>query len=222
MRRSRLGLFAAVGLPAATAGATVLLLSGGAHGRPAGLDRLPPLVSEQLASSPLAAYQLARAAEVQAGTPLATRARGPRPAPPRSISIPSAGVEAHVEPVAAREGALRVPEVGRAGWYEAGPRPGEVGRAVIIGHLDTREGPGLFARVPSLEPGAAIAVTDRRGTEHRYTVIGTTQVEKRRFPANEVYGGARAPVLVLVTCGGPFVKGEGYRDNVLLYAKEAA
>jgi len=92
---------------------------------------------------------------------------------------------------------------------------------VIIGHLDTRRGPGLFARVPGLERGSAIAVTDRRGTEHRYTVIGTAQVEKAHFPADEVYGGAKAPVLVLVTCGGPFVEGKGYRDNVLLYARAA-
>jgi len=127
-----------------------------------------------------------------------------------------------VEPVAAQEGVLRVPEVGRAGWYDAGPRPGEVGRAVIIGHLDTRRGPGLFARVPSLRRGSTIIVTDRLGSRHRYRVVGTAQVQKERFPADEVYGGAKAPVLVLVTCGGPFTKGEGYRDNVLLFARAEA
>lgn len=119
------------------------------------------------------------------------------------------------------EGVLRVPEVGRAGWYDAGPRPGETGRAVIIGHLDTRKGPGLFARVPNLEPGSAISVTDERGARHRYLVTGTAQVRKEQFPADEVYGASSRPVLVLVTCGGPFVKGEGYRDNVLLYARAA-
>lgn len=204
----RSGLLAAVALPAAGAAAIVLLLSGS-----------PDSSLQKRASPPPGAEQLARAAEVQAGEPPPDRPRGPRAAPPRTISIPGAGVEAVVEPVAARDGILRVPDVGRAGWYDAGPRPGEAGRAVIIGHLDTRKGPGLFARVPSLEPGAAIAVTDSRGERHSYRVTGTTQVHKDEFPAEEVYGGSAAPVLVLITCGGPFVKGEGYRDNVLLYAR---
>lgn len=210
--RLRLGLLAAIALPAAAAAAVVLLLSSA--------DDERALTPAKTQLSP-GAEQLAKAAEVQAGRPTAPNGPRRRPAPPRTISIPSAGVRAAVEPVAARQGVLRVPEVGRAGWYDAGPRPGEVGRAVIIGHLDTRKGPGLFARVPRLERGAAIAVTDRRGKRHRYRVIGTAQVEKRSFPADEVYGGSASPVLVLVTCGGPFVEGEGYRDNVLLYARAA-
>ena len=46
-------------------------------------------------------------------------------------------------------------------------------------------------------------------------------MRKDRFPTAEVYGGASRPVLVLVTCGGPYTEGRGYRDNVLLYARAA-
>jgi hypothetical protein len=46
-------------------------------------------------------------------------------------------------------------------------------------------------------------------------------VRKRRFPTEAVYGPSSNPVLVLVTCGGPFKKGRGYRDNVLVYARSA-
>lgn len=162
---------------------------------------------------------LAKAAAVQAGRPPSGRRDAPRPAPPRSISIPAAGIKAAVEPVAAEKGALRVPDVGHAGWYDGGPRPGEAGRAVIVGHLDSRDGPGLFAAVPRLPPGTTVSITDRAGSVHRYNVIGGAQLEKARFPAKEVYGGAATPVLV--TCGGPFVAGHGYRDNVLVYARAA-
>ena len=51
--------------------------------------------------------------------------------------------------------------------------------------------------------------------------MGGAQVQKARFPTESVYGGGRRPVLVLVTCGGPYVEGRGYRDNVLLYARAA-
>lgn len=92
---------------------------------------------------------------------------------------------------------------------------------MIIGHLDTQRGPGLFARVPSLTPGAQVDVTDRRGEVHAYQVVGRAQIPKDRFPTDEVYGGGDSPMLVLVTCGGPFVEGRGYRDNILVYARAA-
>ncbi len=162
---------------------------------------------------------LAKAAAVQAGDPPASAPQGRRPAVPIWIAIPAAGLSARVEPVAARRGVLRVPAVGRAGWFRGGPRPGEAGRSVIIGHLDTKTGPGLFARVPHLLPGAGVSVTDRRGDVWDYKVVGAAQVRKDRFPVEEVYGGSARPVLVLITCGGPFTEGEGYRDNVLVYAR---
>ena len=146
-------------------------------------------------------------------------AGGIRPAAPSRISIPAAGIDAPVQPVGEHDGELTVPHVGKAGWFDAGPRPGEPGRAVLIGHLDGRQGPGLFARVPKLPPGTQISVLDRRGESHRYNVVGGAQVRKDRFPARHVYGHADAPVLVLVTCGGPYRPGRGYRDNVLLYAR---
>jgi len=202
----RRGLLLAIFLPAVAGGAGALLADGGGGqsgsvggGSPAGL---------------------ARAAEVQAGSPPRRPRRRLRPAPPTSISIPAAGIEARVEPVAADgEGTLRVPAVGRAGWYDGGPRPGEPGRAVIIGHLDSRRGPGLFARVPRLPPGTTVSIADDAGEVHRFNVIGGAQVEKDHFPAEHVYGGSGGPVLVLITCGGEFVEGEGYRDNVLVYAR---
>ena len=40
----------------------------------------------------------------------------------------------------------------------------------------------MFERVPSLERGARIEVTDNRGDVHGYRVVGVTQVRKRRFP----------------------------------------
>ena len=146
---------------------------------------------------------------------------GVRPAPPQRIAIPDAGVETVIDPVGTRRGEIEVPPLGRAGWFEGGPRPGEIGRAVVIGHLDTKRGPGLFARVPSVRVGAGVRITDRRGEVYDYEVVGKAQVRKDRFPSSEVYGGAASPVLVLVTCGGPYVEGRGYRDNVLLYARAA-
>ena len=148
-------------------------------------------------------------------------AGGLRPAPPGRIRIPAAHVDAGIEPVQAHRKGLEVPPPGWAGWFAGGARPGEPGRAVVIGHFDTSDGPGVFERVPSLDRGARIDVTDNRGAVHGYRVVGVTRVRKRRFPTGAVYGHSRHPVLVLVTCGGRYIAGRGYRDNVLVYARSA-
>lgn len=145
---------------------------------------------------------------------------GIRPAPPGRIRIPDADVDAAVEAVHARREGIEVPPPGWAGWYAGGARPGEPGRAVLIGHFDTTDGPGVFERVPELDRGAAIEVVDNGGATHRYRVVGVTRVHKSRFPTHAVYGPSRHPVLVLVTCGGPYEAGH-YRDNVLVYARSA-
>jgi hypothetical protein len=208
-QRRRRGLALAVALPAVTAAAVVMALAGDLTlGAPASDAPRPPTLAEMPG--------------LEGRAPVADPPHGARPARPRSIALPKIGVDAPVDPVAVgRGGTLRVPALGRTGWFEGGPRPGEVGRTVILGHLDTDDGPAVFERVADLKRGAPVAITDRRGEVHRYRVTGRRQVAKRRFPTGEVYGRAGEPVLVLVTCGGEFVPGRGYEDNVLVYARAA-
>ena len=176
-----------------------------------------------LAEAPLRPLAPTRGVAALGALPLENVDGGIRPAPPARISIPEARIDADVRAVRAPRGVLAVPPVGVAGWYSGGPRPGEYGRSVVIGHLDTKRGPGLVAEVPKLRPGAAISVIDQRGELHGFRVVGTAQVHKDRFPAEQVYGAASAPVLVLVTCGGEWLgKERGYRDNILLYARAVA
>jgi LPXTG-site transpeptidase (sortase) family protein len=143
-----------------------------------------------------------------------------RPSIPATISIPKARIKAPIDEVGSTASGLVLPNVGRAGWWDGGPRPGENGRAVIVGHLDSKKGPDVFARVPDLAPGDRIEVRDQVGESHEYAVVGVTSVPKAQFPKDDVYGPAPRPVLVLVTCGGPYDQALGhYRDNVLVYAR---
>jgi hypothetical protein len=220
------GLVAAVVLPALAAGGAVLVIAADddppeAKGDPAALARKAeaPRTLGPRASQTLRPILARRGRSGVQEIPLEGIEGGVRPAPPQRIAIPDAGVETVIDPVGTRKGEIEVPPLGRAGWFDGGPRPGEVGRAVVIGHLDTRRGPGLFARVPKVPVGAGVRITDRRGDVYSYEIIGRAQVRKDRFPTAEVYGSASQPVLVLVTCGGPYSEKDGYRDNVLLYAR---
>jgi hypothetical protein len=144
---------------------------------------------------------------------------GPRPGIPTSFAIPALGVDASIEPVAATAAGIEVPRIGRAGWFDAGPRPGEPGRSVLIGHIDGKTRPGVFQHIPEVANGAEIDVSDSTGGVHRYAVVGKLQVPKSQFPAGAVYGPSKRPVLVLVTCGGYYVPGQGYSSNVIVYAR---
>ena len=223
------GLAAATLIPGAAAATLVLLTAG--ESRPsaptgpaaptlARLADLPPLrIPPQPRSlNPVVPVEGRLGVNVDKLEPLSG---GVRPAPPGRIRIPDAQVDAGIEAVRARRDGIEVPPAGWAGWYSGGARPGEPGRAVVIGHFDTSEGPGVFEQVPELDRGARIEVVDNRGEVHGYRVVGVTRVRKRRFPTRAVYGPSRNPVLVLVTCGGPYVAGRGYRDNVLVYARSA-
>jgi sortase family protein len=229
-RRSWRGLAAATLVPGVVAAGIVLLLTAG-EGRPeaptgpsapalARLADLPPrrLPPHPRSLNPVVPVEGRLSVRVGRFEPLAG---GIRPAPPGRIRIPAAGVNAAIEAVHARRAGIEVPPPGWAGWYAGGARPGEPGRAVLIGHLDTSDGPGVFERVPTLKRGSRIEVIDNRGAVHGYRAVGVTRVRKRRFPTQAVYGPSRNPVLVLVTCGGPYIAGRGYRDNVLVYARSA-
>ncbi len=227
-RTRRGSLLTATCVPALVAGVLGALLApmfGGSDGQRLGPDTATADVLARQAAQPGELRPLVPVVE-RGGRPrlaahgAASGAARARPAPPDWISIPAAGVGAPVDSLQAGSTGLSVPGFGRTGWWNGGPRPGEDGRAVIIGHLDSHKGGDVFARVPALAKGDPIYVHDRAGEFHGYSVVGVTRVEKAAFPTKDVYGPATRPVLVLITCGGPYDAARGhYRDNVLVYAR---
>ena len=180
----------------------------------------PPEALASQAAEPSTLHPIVmRGGRTELGTGSAGVYEQARPAPPAWLSIPAASVDAPIDPVSGTATGIEVPAVGRAGWYDAGPRPGEPGRAVIIGHFDASNGPGLFALLPAVANGTDISIRDAAGATHRYEIVGKAEMEKSKFPTGAVYGAADRPVLILVTCGGPYTPGLGYRDNVLIYAR---
>ncbi|MFF5211789.1 class F sortase [Streptosporangium sp. NPDC000396] len=142
---------------------------------------------------------------------------------PTRIMIPSIGVNAPLVVLGLRgDGTLAVPPLDHAdfaGWYGGGPTPGEPGSAVIVGHLDTRSGPAVFARLGELKAGDPIFVARGDGTVAVFAVERLEQAPKDHFPADRVYGSTRERRLSLVTCGGTFDQvRRSYEDNVIVHA----
>jgi sortase (surface protein transpeptidase) len=140
---------------------------------------------------------------------------------PIRIRIPAAEVDTGLERLGrAPDGTIAVPSrAGRAGWYAEGPRPGQPGPAVIIGHVDSKHGPDVFFHLDRLRPDDAVYVDRADGTTVGFRVTGQTRVSKSHFPADQVYGPTLEPSLRLVTCGGSFDRAtRSYRDNVIVFA----
>jgi hypothetical protein len=156
-----------------------------------------------------------------AGAAPVTRAAGAVAAGrPVSIQIPALGVDARVVPVGLGPGrAMEVPAVDLAGWYEPGPRPGEAGPAVIVGHVDSRRGPAEFFRLGQLRRGDRIVVGGAGGAARSFLVEQVERRPKQALPVERIWNHTRRPVLRLITCGGSFDRAIGhYRDNVIMYA----
>jgi sortase (surface protein transpeptidase) len=106
-----------------------------------------------------------------------------------------------------------------AGWYEQGPRPGQPGPAVILGHVDFRDGPGIFFNLAHLSRGAVIHIDRADGSTVTFRVTTVSQVAKARFPTDLVYAPTLQRSLRLVTCGGSFDRARhSHRDNVIVFA----
>lgn len=144
------------------------------------------------------------------------------PARPVAVSIPALSVASPLEELVAdpSTGELAAPaDPARAGWYAAGVVPGDQGPAVIGGHVDSRNGPGVFFRLRTLRPGDLVDVTRSDGRTVRFSVIAVALYPKVRFPTEAVYGPTSGPELRLVTCGGRFDRSaRSYDDNVVVDA----
>lgn len=150
---------------------------------------------------------------------------GGRPAsapltPPARVVIPSIQVRAPVRPVGLdADGALVTPPSTEAGWYQHGAAPGARGSSVIVGHVDSRTAPGVFAQLGTLRPGDLVGVQDSSGVWTIFAVRSLSQHPKEALPS-ELWGPAKERLLRLITCGGAFDARSGhYRDNVIAHAE---
>lgn len=106
-----------------------------------------------------------------------------------------------------------------AGWYRYSPTPGQIGPAVIVGHVDSRTGPAVFYDLRKLKIGQVVSVRRRDGSQVNFSVYKLANYSQRNFPTKVVYGDTVRPELRLITCGGPFNYLTGhYTQNTVVFA----
>lgn len=142
-------------------------------------------------------------------------------ATPVSVSIPAIGVQSDLEDLHRGSAGELDPPVDwdSAGWFSDGIVPGEVGPAVIAGHVDSPTAAAVFFRLDELVAGDEIHVAMSDGTTRTFTVDRSERAAKSAFPTSDVYGTTPTAQLRLITCDGVFDTATGhYTDNLIVFA----
>ncbi|SDX74636.1 Sortase family protein [Modestobacter sp. DSM 44400] len=140
---------------------------------------------------------------------------------PVQVRIPALGITSRVMHLGLqRDGSMEVPPAAYpVGWYDHSPTPGQLGPAVLAGHVDWNGNPGAFYGLAELLPGDEVVVDRADGTVATFRVDRVEEHAKDEFPADAVYDDIDSAGLRLITCGGSFDEDAGdYRDNVIVFA----
>jgi sortase (surface protein transpeptidase) len=140
---------------------------------------------------------------------------------PTHLRIPSIDVSATVTSLGIHaDRTVEVPaDPDQVGWYRLGARPGQAGSAVLLGHVDSTNGPAVFYRLRALTRGDEVDVQRADGSDVRFVVTSVTTYPNADFPAQKVYRTRGRPGLALVTCGGRYDAAHGgYQANVVVFA----
>lgn len=141
---------------------------------------------------------------------------------PSSLSIPSIGLEAPVNPYGLDDrGAMDVPDNGNeVAWFEPGFEPGQQGNAVLAGHVDSEKAPAVFWDLKELKPGDEIIVSDSKGKALRFEVVKIESYERNEAPIQKIFGSSSARRLNLITCTGYFDRdARTYVERMVVYTE---
>jgi sortase (surface protein transpeptidase) len=144
---------------------------------------------------------------------------------PVRVEIPAIGVSTPLVRLGLNpDGTMQVPgDFQVAGWFTGAPQPGQLGPAVIAGHVDSRTGPAVFYRLRDLHPGDEVRVVRADHRVVRFRVDDLASYPKQALPDDAVFGATTTPALRLITCAGSFDRSRrSYRDNLVVSATRVA
>jgi Sortase domain len=196
-----------------------------------------PVTSPQTTATTTSLEQTTASSAAQPPESVPTTGTSPRPSISQATTTLSLSTEVSPSKSARRPVRLRVPalNVNRAislkpltidgdrklasprdpqsiGWFRA------KGPLVVVGHVDSTTGPGIFFRLIQLKQGDRIEVDFDDGTSVEYVASQVSRFPKKSFPTDLVY---RAPQsdLRIITCGGKFNhRTRHYVDNIIVLA----
>lgn len=124
---------------------------------------------------------------------------------PVRLKIPAINVDSVIETVGfTPEGEMDIPKgPDNAAWFEFGPRPGEIGSAVIAGHYGWKNNiPAVFDDLNKLKKGDKLYIEDDKGAVITF-IVRESRIYGKNEDVSGVFGSKDMGAhLNLVTCEG--------------------
>ncbi len=164
----------------------------------------------------------AQGSNTQPVSPTSTPVVQTGPGLPVRLKIPKLKVNAAIEYVGINsKGEMGAPKIPRnAAWFSLGARPGEMGSAVIAGHVNWYNGAtAVFANLSKLKPGNKIIIQDDKGNIISF-VVRKVHAYGVKEDASEVFDAADDLAhLNLITCVGVWdKKAKQYSKRLVVFA----
>lgn len=142
---------------------------------------------------------------------------------PTRLGLDAIGLDVPVVAVGvAADGQMELPpNPAVIGWYRFGPSTTDQrGSVVLGGHLDSKQyGVGPLARLRKARPGDTVTIRLSDNSTSTYRVRTVEDIAKSKLALDRVFDRDGAPLLRIITCGGPYDRnGGGYRDNLVVTA----
>ncbi len=141
---------------------------------------------------------------------------------PVQIQIPKINLSASLESVGlTSDGAVGVPKApANAAWFNAGPRPGEKGSAVIVGHYGRwKNGDGsVFDNINTLKKGDKLYVKNGKGTTITFIVKEIKKYDPDATAVDVFNSNDGKSHLNLITCEGAWNKiSKSYSQRLVVF-----
>jgi LPXTG-site transpeptidase (sortase) family protein len=138
---------------------------------------------------------------------------------PVRFKIPKINIDAAIKYVGITlQGAMDVPKgPSDVAWFNLGPRPGESGSAVIVGHFGWKNNiPAVFDNLNKLQNGDKIYIEDGNGITTTF-LVRKIQIYGENESASDVFNSSDGKAhLNLITCQGIWNKIQKSYSNRLV------
>ena len=173
-------------------------------------------------SVPALFYPFPVLAMTAAGSQISQLSKPMDPGVPVRIEIPKIHADAAIESVGTTtQGAVGVPEgPADAAWFDLGPRPGEEGSSIIVGHSGWKgDIPAVFDDLGMLAKGDNVYVVDEDGATTTFIVSGIKKFNEHEAAIGVFDSSDGKAHLNLITCEGVWNKAKkSYPNRLVVFA----
>jgi sortase A len=142
---------------------------------------------------------------------------------PAVLIIPKIKLMTNIEEVGNENSRMATPiNPNNVGWWKFGIKPGEIGSAVIDGHVDTPNSPvGVFYNLTKLNNKDLVLIKTQDGTTYTFEVINESYFSDDSFPISLIFSKNDNKYLNLITCSGDFNKEtKSFNERFVVFTKE--